>query len=105
MNGHGIQLGSASGRHRDMVLWPRVRHGRHAVAKRPWLVPCAIVFRDTAKTPSVKVVEREQTNTGSHGAHPGTPRGALGGRFRAPTATDGADENPPPGVGKGRWVT
>ena len=62
-------------------------------------VPHATVFRDTAKTLSVKVVECEQTNTGSHGAHPGTPGGALGGRFRAPTATDGADENP--GGGKG----
>ena len=57
-------------------------------------VPHAIVFRDTAKTSSVKVVECEQTNTGSHAAHPGTHWGALHGRYGAPTATDGSDENP-----------
>ena len=40
-----------------------------------------IVFRDTAKTSSLKVVECEQTNTGSHAAHPGTHGGALHGRY------------------------
>ena len=72
-----------------------------------WSVPCerhlwdkcAIFFRDNAKTPSVKVVEREQTKLGSHGAHPETPGGALRGRFRAPRTVDGPDVNPR--VGKG----
>ena len=62
-------------------------------------VPHATVFRDTAKTSSVKVVECEQTNTGSHAAHPGTHGGALHGRYGAPTATDGSEANPRRGKG------
>ena len=42
----------------------------------------------------MKVVEYEQTNTGSHEAHPGTHGGALHGRYGAPTATDGSEANP-----------
>ena len=90
---------------------PSSLHGSPAESA-PWArrrdkvsrVPCAIVFRDTAKTASVKVVECEQTNPGSHAAHPETPGGAPHGHFRAPTATDGSDENPP-GVGKLSTIT
>ena len=95
MNGHGIQLGGPIGRHRYMVL--RLRRESAPWARRRdkvSRVPCAIVLRDTAKTASVKVVECEQTNPGSHAADPETPGGAPHGRFRAPTATDGSDENP-----------
>ena len=46
-----------------------------------------IFFRaHPTKTSTVKVVKREQTKPGSHGAHPGTPGGALRGHSRAPTA-------------------